>query len=198
MNKVIDPLMAIHQQILDDPRNADFLKNGQFPLYQVSKDSQIVIIGQAPGVKAMERQKAWDDKSGERLKKWLTLDDNLFYDASKVAILPLDFFYPGKAKSGDLPPRDFFSYYVSLILNELKHIKIIILVGTYAQKYYLKAIAKANLTKTIQAYEEYLPSVIVLPHPSPLNFRWIRKNVWFESEVIPHIQKIMHEIKLTI
>ena len=108
MAKENKALQLIHDEILNDPQNRAFIDAGQMPLYQVSLTAKIIIIGQAPGNEAMLKRKAWADKSGARLKEWLNLNDDIFYDASKVAILPLDFFYPGKGKSGDLPPRPSF------------------------------------------------------------------------------------------
>ncbi len=195
MAKENKALEIIHDEILNDPQNRAFIDAGQMPLYQVSLTAKIIIIGQAPGNEAMLKRKAWADKSGARLKEWLNLNDDIFYDASKVAILPLDFFYPGKGKSGDLPPRpSFYNKYLMRIVSLLKEIELIVLVGGYAQKFYLKDRVKENLTATIKAYEEYLPRVIVLPHPSPLNFRWLNKNPWFMNETLPRVKERMNEV----
>ncbi|MFA5485888.1 MAG: uracil-DNA glycosylase family protein [Bacilli bacterium] len=195
MAKENKALQLIHDEILNDPQNRAFIDAGQMPLYQVSLTAKIIIIGQAPGNEAMLKRKAWADKSGARLKEWLNLNDDIFYDASKVAILPLDFFYPGKGKSGDLPPRpSFYNKYLMRIVSLLKEIELIVLVGGYAQKFYLKDRVKENLTATIKAYEKYLPRVIVLPHPSPLNFRWLNKNPWFMNETLPRVKERMNEV----
>lgn len=195
MAKENKALEIIHDEILSDPQNRAFIDAGQMPLYQVSLTAKIIIIGQAPGNEAMVKRKAWADKSGVRLKEWLNLSDDIFYDASKVAILPLDLFYPGKGKSGDLPPRpSFYNKYLMRIVSLLKEIELIVLVGGYAQKFYLKDRVKENLTATIKEYEEYLPRVIVLPHPSPLNFRWLNKNPWFMNKTLPRVKERMNEV----
>ena len=194
MAKENKALQIIHDEILSDPQNRAFIDVGQMPLYQVSLTAKIIIIGQAPGNEAMLKRKVWADKSGARLKEWLNLSDDIFYDASKVAILPLDFFYPGKGKSGDLPPRpSFYNKYLMQIVSLLKEIELIVLVSGYAQKFYLKDRVKENLTTTIKAYEEYLPRVIVLPRPSPLNFRWVNENPWFMNETLPRVKESINE-----
>lgn len=195
MAKENKALQIIHDEILSDPQNKALIKEGQMPLYQVSLTAKIIIIGQAPGKEAMLKRKAWADKSGARLKEWLNLNDEIFYDATKVAILPLDFFYPGKGKTGDLPPRpSFYNQYLMRIISLLKELELIVLVGSYAQKFYLKDNVKENLTATIKAYTEYLPRIIVLPHPSPLNFRWLNKNPWFMSTTLPRVKERMNEV----
>lgn len=189
MNNYMTNLLNIHNEILNDPLNEAFLKDGQTPLYQVSPSAKILLLGQAPGQKAMSVGKAWADTSGQTLRSWLGLSEDTFYNKEIVAIVPLDFFYPGKGESGDLPPRpEFSAKYIDRILSNLPELELIVLIGNYAQKYYLKNKVKANLTLTVKAYMEYLPAIIVLPHPSPLNFRWQNKNPWFKSEVVPHLQ----------
>lgn len=131
----------------------------------------------------------WGDKSGEKLREWLGVSDDEFYDEKIISLLPMDFYYPGKGKSGDLPPRkDFAGVWHPRILMQMPNVKLIILVGQYAQKYYLGEAAKRNLTETVRTYGDYLPEYFPIVHPSPLNFRWFKKNPWFENEVIPELQ----------
>lgn len=128
----------------------------------------------------------WDDPSGVTLRTWLGVTDEQFYDPGLFALLPMDFYYPGPGASGDLPPRkDFAPRWHPRILAELTELRLTILIGGYAQKYYLRGRAKPNLTQTVQAYREYLPAILPLVHPSPLNFRWQAKNPWFALDVLP-------------
>ena len=179
-------LARIHREIVGDPDNAWAARAGYLPLYAAATQARIAIIGQAPGRKAQERGKVWDDPSGITLRGWLGVTDEQFYDPALFALLPMDFYYPGKGPSGDLPPRkDFAPRWHVRILAELTELRLTILIGGYAQKYYLSGKIKANLTETVRAYREYLPAVLPLVHPSPLNFRWQAKNPWFEREVLP-------------
>ncbi len=162
------------------------------PLLNFSAHSKILIVGQAPGLKAITSRKPWNDKSGERLREWLDLSDDEFYDANKVAIVPMDFCYPGKGKSGDLPPRPICAEtWMNEILDELLQIQTTILVGQYAQKYFLNERCKENLTNTVKNWKSYAPEFCVLPHPSPRNNIWLAKNLWFEKNLVPEIQKVV-------
>ena len=162
---------------------------GARPIVQVHRDATLLIIGQAPGLKVHETGIAWNDASGERLRGWIGLPEEIFYDAKKVAIVPMGFCYPGKGKTGDLPPRkECFDLWHSKILAEMPNIKLILLVGSYSINSYLKKSRKKTLTETVRAWEEYLP-YIPLPHPSPLNNIWLHKNRWFEEEVVPIVRK---------
>lgn len=162
---------------------------------QLSPKAKILIIGQAPGAKVEASGIPFADKSGETLKRWLGVDDQTFYDADKIAILPMDLYFPGKGKTGDLPPRKFVAEeYHPLLLAELKEVKITILIGKYAIEHYLGDRVKKNATETIRAYSEYLPVYFPIVHPSPLNFRWQRKNPWFEAETVPALQRAVADI----
>ena len=179
-------LDRIRAEIIADRSNAWARDLGYEPLYSAAPGARILLVGQAPGRKAQLSGVPWNDASGVRLRAWLGLDDEQFYDPDVIALLPMDFYYPGKGTSGDLPPRkDFAGLWHGRILAELPDIRLTILVGGYAQKYYLGARAKPTLTETVRASAEYLPSAVPLVHPSPLNFRWHTKNPWFEQEVVP-------------
>jgi uracil-DNA glycosylase len=146
-------------------------------------------VGQAPGRRAQESGIPWDDPSGVTLRSWLGLTDAQFYDPAIVALLPMDFFYPGKGKSGDLPPRkDFAATWHPRLIEQMPALKLTALIGGYAQKYYLRGAARANLTETVHAFREYPKDTIPLVHPSPLNFRWQAKNPWFGEEVLPELK----------
>jgi uracil-DNA glycosylase len=185
-------LKAIHQAILDDPANRQATAAGILPLYSASRQSRIAIIGQAPGKKAQDSGIPWHDPSGVKLRQWLGLTDEQFYDAQLVALLPMDFYFPGKGPHGDLPPRaDFASTWHPRILANLPALQVTILIGRYAQAAYLGKRQKANLTETVKAFRDYLPEYFPIVHPSPLNFRWQAKNPWFATEVLPALQDVV-------
>lgn len=184
---------TIRQQIIDDPDNLKFKQLGYEPLFVLNKKAKILIIGQAPGIKAQTEMIAFKDKSGERLMEWLGVSEEQFRDPKNFGILPMDFYYPGQGKTGDLPPRkEFAKKWHPLLINELNDLKLIILAGSYAQNYYLKESKKKNLTETVKSFKDYLPDYFVLIHPSPLNNRWMSKNPWFEKEVLPELK---HRVK---
>lgn len=185
-------LDLIRAEIAADPSNAWAAELGWEPLYSVASGARIVLVGQAPGRKAQESGKPWNDASGVKLRSWLGVTDEQFYDPDLFAILPMDFYYPGKGASGDLPPRkDFAERWHPRILAELPRRSLTVLVGSYAQKYYLGGRAKKSLTETVRAYQEYLPETVPLVHPSPLNFRWQAKNPWFEEDVVPALRTLV-------
>ena len=188
---------TIYQQIADDPFNADMKAKGYTPVYTASATSRIIIVGQAPGSKAQASQKPWNDASGKLLREWLGVSEEQFYDPELFALIPMDFYYPGKGAHGDLPPRKGFAEKWHPLLREhMLHVELTILVGAYAQKYYLGKTAGRNLTETVQHYEDYLPEFFPLVHPSPLNFRWRAGHPWFNEQVVPvlhdYVQEILH------
>jgi uracil-DNA glycosylase len=182
----VSDLEAIRQAIVDDPANRDATAAGVLPLYSASKQSRIAIIGQAPGKKAQDSGIPWNDQSGVNLRQWLGVSDEQFYDAKLIALLPMDFYYPGEGSHGDLPPRTgFASTWHPKIFAQLPAIELTILIGRYALTAYLGKTQKTNLTETVRAFREYLPTYFPLVHPSPLNFRWQAKNPWFATDVLP-------------
>lgn len=190
-----EKLKQIREEIKNDPQNAQYTAKGYEPVYTADSSAKIAIVGQAPGIKAQESQTCFNDRSGDRLRDWLGVDRNTFYDATKFAILPMDFYYPGKAKTGDLPPRKGFAeQWHPLLFEQMPEISLILLVGLYSQKFYLKESKQKNLTETVKHYQDYLPKYWPLVHPSPLNGRWLKKNPWFEREVIPQLQKRVRKI----
>lgn len=191
MNKID----KIRKEIQEDPDNEQFKELGYKPLFEADEKAKIVVIGQAPGIKAQTAGIAWQDESGSRLKEWLGINEKTFRDKTKIALLPMDFYYQGKGKSGDKPPRkDFADKWHTKLLEHMPNVELIVLTGQYSQKYYLGKDAKKNLTETVRAYKEYLPRYFPIVHPSPLNFRWLGKNPWFEEEVVPELQKLVAEI----
>ncbi|MQM73187.1 MAG: uracil-DNA glycosylase family protein [Eubacteriaceae bacterium] len=184
----------IVEKLKADERNQAYTKRGVPPVFQISSNAKILLIGQAPGRKVEETRIPFNDKSGEKLIRWMGIDRETFY-SSKIAIMPMDFYYPGKGKSGDLPPRKFIAQtYHPQILRMMPDVEMTILIGKYAVDYYLKGKKKRNLTETVAAYKAYLPEYFPIVHPSPLNFRWQRKNPWFEEQVVPALQQRVHDI----
>jgi uracil-DNA glycosylase len=180
------------KDLLDSVHNcticAPFLKDGINPVLTIHPKAKILIIGQAPGRRVHESGIPWADASGKRLRSWLGMDNATFYDAEKVALLPMGFCFPGTGKSGDLPPRkECAPKWHTPILNMMPNIELTLLFGMYAQKYYLGKRRKKNLTETVRCWKEYLPEYLPLPHPSPRNAIWLRKNEWFGEEVLPFL-----------
>jgi uracil-DNA glycosylase family 4 len=167
-----------------------YLELGANPVVAAGASAKIIIIGQAPGKKVHETGIPWDDKSGDNLRAWLGIDKPIFYDAEKVALMPMGFCYPGKGKSGDLAPRpECAPLWHKKLLALMKESKLILLIGHYAQNYYLGEKAKDTLTETVHAYKEYLPDYFPLPHPSPRNNIWQSKNAWFGKDLLPELKK---------
>ena len=159
---------------------------GPRPIVTAHSEAKIVIIGQAPGTKVHNSGIPWDDASGRQLRKWLNVSKDDFYDTKNFAIIPMGFCYPGKGNSGDLPPRpECAPLWHEEVMRKIPKIELIILIGMYAQKYYLKQNAKKTLTETVANFNDYLPKYLPLPHPSPRNCFWLTKNPWFDIEVLP-------------
>jgi len=183
-------LRSVRSAIVRDPDNAWATEQGWQPLYSAHPDAKIVIVGQAPGRRAQLSGIPWDDPSGVTLRRWLGLPTAAFYDPRTVALLPMDFYYPGKGEHGDLPPRPgFAAQWHPQLLELMPNVQLTILIGQYAQRHYLPGRVRTTLTETVHAYREYLPDQFPLVHPSPLNFRWQARNPWFEQEVLPELRR---------
>ncbi|MGB5261419.1 MAG: uracil-DNA glycosylase family protein [Gammaproteobacteria bacterium] len=162
---------------------------GPNPVLRAGRTARILIIGQAPGTRVHASGIPWNDPSGDRLRDWLQLDRELFYDEQTVAIIPMGFCYPGKGKSGDLPPRrECAPLWHERLLQQLPELQLRLLIGKYAQDYYLGT-QRRSLAATVQDYRAFLPHYFPLPHPSPRNIRWFRNHPWFESEVVPALRE---------
>ncbi len=165
------------------------LPHGPRPVVQCHPEARLLIAGQAPGRKVHESGKPFDDASGERLREWMGVSRDLFYDPKRVAILPMGFCYPGTGKTGDLPPRpECAPAWRERLLRSLRNLELTLVIGQYAQAYHL-ADARSLLTENVRAWREYWPGTVPLPHPSPRNNIWLRRNPWFEAELLPVLRK---------
>ena len=191
----MDSFEQLKKEIMEDNDNKKYTDEGIEPLFSTPSTAKILIVGQAPGIKAQESKIFFNDKSGVKLREWMGIDDEIFYKSGLIGVVPMDFYYPGKGKSGDLPPRkNFAKKWHSKVLELMPNIELIVLVGKYAQDYYLGNDKKQNLTETVFNYKQYLPRYFPIVHPSPLNFRWHNKNPGFIKEVVPELQKRVKEI----
>lgn len=175
----------------------EHLADGCRPVFVAHPKSKILIIGQAPGRRVHESGIPWHDKSGENLRKWLAVTEAEFYEEKLFGIVPMGFCFPGTGKSGDLPPRkECAPQWHPTLLEKMTEVKLTLLVGSYAQKYYLGKRAKRNLTETVMHFEEYLPTkYLPLPHPSPRNNIWMKKNQWFAKDLLPQLKQIIQKAK---
>jgi uracil-DNA glycosylase len=196
-------MSEIFSQLLNDIHQCtlckEFLPHGVNPVFQISPTAKIIIAGQAPGIKVHQSGIPFDDKSGERLRQWLDVDSTSFYNDKVFAILPMAFCYPGKGKSGDLPPRpECAEKWRAQLLQQLPNVELIITIGIYAQNWHLGDKKEKTLTETVKNwrlyYNETTPAVMPIPHPSPRNNIWLKKNAWFEQDVVPMLQAQVQEI----
>lgn len=179
----------IREAIIADPQNADYTARGIGPLYTAGPDARVVIVGQAPGRAAQETRVPWNDQSGDRLRSWLGMGRETFYDPRRVALLPMDFYYPGTGKGGDLPPRKGFAEkWHPALLALMPEVRLTVLVGRYANGRYLRLKSSDSLTDAVRGYGSYLPRFFPLVHPSPRNQLWMKRNPWFEEDVLPALK----------
>ncbi|WP_126455728.1 uracil-DNA glycosylase family protein [Sulfuriflexus mobilis] len=160
------------------------------PVFQLSQKASILVAGQAPGRKVHKSGIPFDDPSGDRLRDWMGVSTETFYDADKIAILPMGFCYPGHGRSGDLPPRqECAEAWRQQILDVMPNIQLTLVIGRYAMEWHLGSLKNCKLTDVVRAWKSYAPTIIPLPHPSPRNNIWLRKNAWFEKDVLPALQR---------
>ncbi|SDU04989.1 uracil-DNA glycosylase family protein [Halopseudomonas salegens] len=185
-------------ELLDEVRNcslcAEHLPLGPRPVLQASNSARILIAGQAPGRKVHAAGIPFADASGDRLREWLGIDQATFYDPDRVAIIPMGFCYPGTGKSGDLPPRpECADTWRQRLLDQLPAVQLTLAIGQYAQTWHLPD-APRQVTATVRQWQRWWPHTLPLPHPSPRNNLWLRRNPWFEAEVIPVLQESVQRI----
>lgn len=159
------------------------------PVFSASPEARVLIVGQAPGLKVQQSGVPWNDLSGQLLRTWLQLSPEQFYDERRIAIVPMGFCYPGKGGSGDLPPRaECAPLWHERLLQNMPELRLTLLIGQYAQRYYLQERALATLTETVAHFNDYLPNYFPLPHPSPRNRFWFARHPWLEREVLPALR----------
>jgi uracil-DNA glycosylase len=174
---------------------AKHLPLGPRPVVQAGASARILIVGQAPGARVHATGIPWDDPSGVRLREWMGIERDVFYDEARVAIIPMGFCYPGRGASGDLPPRrECAPLWLDQLLARLPAIQLTLLVGQYAQRHFLGARRKSSLAETVEAWREYTPRLLPLPHPSPRNQPWLKRHPWFERELVPLLRRRIHPL----
>lgn len=160
------------------------------PVVRAAEGARLLIVGQAPGTRVHASGVPWDDASGERLRAWMQVDRETFYDPRRIAIIPMGYCYPGKGRSGDLPPRrECAELWLDRLLARLPDIELTLLIGQYAQRHFLGAQARAGVTATVADYARFAPRYLPLPHPSPRNFGWFMRNPWFEAALLPTLRR---------
>ena len=174
---------------------AEHLPLGPRPVLQAGTTARILIVGQAPGAKVHASGIPWSDASGERLRRWMAIDAGVFYDENQVAIMPMGFCYPGRAASGDLPPRrECAPLWHARLLACMPRIELTLLVGAHAQAHFLRDVGHASVTATTRDWRAHAPRIIPLPHPSPRNVAWFKANPWFEGDVLPVLQRTVRRL----
>ena len=169
--------------------HCDGLALGPRPIFQIGSKAKVLIAGQAPGRITHEKGIPFDDPSGNRLRDWLGVDRETFYDPDKFAIVPMGFCFPGSTKSGDLPPRrECEELWRRPVLDQLKSVELTLVIGKYAMDWHLPTSQGKNLTETVRNWKNYWPQIMPLPHPSPRNGMWLKKNPWFGEEVLPELR----------
>jgi uracil-DNA glycosylase len=189
------PLETLLEEVRACRLCEDHLPAGPRPVLRVSNTARLLIVGQAPGRRVHETGIPFNDPSGDRLRDWLGLDRDTFYDERRIAIVPMGFCYPGTGKSGDLPPRpECAQAWRRKLLAHLGEVELTLAIGQYAINWHLAGHAKKTLTETVRSWRDHWPALVPLPHPSPRNNLWLRKNPWFETEVVPAIRERVQAI----
>ena len=189
-------LEALFRDIRACTHCAQHLPMGARPVVRGAVSSRICIIGQAPGIRVHESGIPWNDPSGKRLRGWLELDDDTFYDEAIIAIMPIGFCYPGTMENGgDYPPRkECAPMWHPPLLDALPNVELTLLIGSYAQAFYLGKTRRKTMTETVRAWRDYLPEILPTPHPSWRTTGWQKKNPWFDDEVLPELRRRVHAL----
>lgn len=164
------------------------------PVLAFAPSAKVAVIGQAPGAVVHASGVPWDDRSGEKLREWMAIERETFYDPKKLAIIPMGFCFPGKGRSGDLPPRPECEPLWHPKILELLDIRLTLLIGQYAQARYLGELRKKTLTETVRSWRDYDKTMLPLPHPSPRNRPWLARNPWFDKEVVPVLRRRLRAV----
>ena len=169
---------------------------GPNPVFRINPNAKILVAGQAPGIRVHNTGIPFNDPSGVRLREWMGIDDETFYNEEKIAIIPMGFCYPGTGERGDLPPRkECAETWRDELISYLPDIQLTLAIGMYAIDWHLKGSKEKTLTETVKNFKEYLANgVLPLPHPSPRNNIWLKRNPWFEKEVVSELKKKVRKI----
>ena len=188
-------LNSVLREIKNCQHCLDSLPYGTRPILQAKNTAKILIVGQAPGIKVHKTGIPWNDRSGDRLRYWMNVSSNQFYDANRIAIVPMGFCYPGRAiNGGDNPPkRECAPKWHLKLLTHLKNVSLTLLVGKYAQSYYLDKYKFRNMSETVKSWRLLSPKIIPTPHPSWRNTHWLKKNPWFEQELVPELRRLIQQ-----
>lgn len=191
--------MRNFEKLLSDVRACNIchasLPLGPRPILQVNPEAKLLIVGQAPGIRVHKTGIPFNDPSGDRLRDWMGIDKETFYDEKKISLLPMGFCYPGTGNSGDLPPRpECATEWRDKILTKMTKVELTLIIGQYAINWHLKEQKKKTLTETVKAWNEYSDNILALPHPSPRNNIWLKKNPWFEEEILPELRRRIRKI----
>ena len=192
----MDALRALLEEISSCRICAEHLDLGPRPVLCAEVSARVLIIGQAPGTRVHESGIPWNDNSGERLRQWMDVTTEVFYDASRIAIMPMGFCYPGRnPKGGDMPPRpECAPKWHSRVLDLLPNVELTLLVGGYAQAHYLHDRSSKTMTETVLAWHDCAPTIIPTPHPSWRTTNWLKKNPWFKTEVLPELRRHLADL----
>jgi uracil-DNA glycosylase len=168
---------------------------GPNPVLRASASARILIVGQAPGTKVHATGIPWNDASGERLRAWMGVDRDTFYDDLRIAIVPMGFCYPGRGRGGDNPPRpECARTWHPQLIPLLRNVRLTLLIGQYAHRYFLRERRRDSLTATVRAFGDYLPQFLPMVHPSPRNQGWLKRHAWFEKDLLPVLRERVHEL----
>lgn len=171
---------------------APHLPHGVRPVLQLHPAARILVVGQAPGIRVHNSGVPFDDASGERLREWMGISREVFYEPTRMAIVPMGFCYPGTGKAGDLPPRpECAPHWRQQVLAHVPHITLTLVIGQYAQAWHLPDSGKSSVTRTVERWQEFAPGVIPLPHPSPRNNIWLKRNPWFAETLLPELKALV-------
>ena len=185
----MEAFKSLLQNVLSCQICSAYLPFGVRPVLQAHPHARILIAGQAPGRRVHESGIPFHDPSGDRLRGWMGIDPDAFYDPRKVAIVPMGFCYPGTGKSGDLPPRpECAPVWRKLLLSRLRHVELTLVMGRYAQAYHFGR-SDHTLTEIVRSWREYWPALVPLPHSSPRNRAWVQRNPWFSEELLPALRQ---------
>ena len=188
------PLATAHllQQVRACTLCVPHLPMGVRPVLQAHPAARILVVGQAPGMKVHKSGVPFDDASGDRLRDWMAITRDVFYEPTQMAIVPMGFCYPGTGRSGDLPPRpECAPQWRQQVLEHLPHIALTLVIGQYAQAWHLAKSGNSNVTSIVERWQEFAPKVIPLPHPSPRNNIWLKRNPWFAKTLLPELKELV-------